>query len=74
MANITLSIEDELLKESREYAQKHKMSLNALIRDFLKRIMRKNHAGWQKDFFVMADHSTANSKGKKWKREDLYRA
>ena len=74
MTNITLSIEDDLLKESRKYAQKHNMSLNALIRDFLRKMMNKNKSGWQKDFFAMADRCSANSKGKKWTREDLYRA
>ena len=73
MANVTLSIQDDLLEESRKYARKHNMSLNGLIRDFLKKILRKNHHGWQKEFFALADRHAASSKGKKWTREDLYR-
>ncbi len=73
MANVTLSIEDDLLAESRKYAQKHNMSLNGLIREFLRRISRKNSHDWQKEFFAMADRCSANSKGKKWSRESIYR-
>lgn len=73
MANVTLSIEDDLLQESRKYAQKHNMSLNGLIRDFLKKMTRKDNPNWPKNFFALADRCKGNSKGAKWKREDLYR-
>ena len=34
MKNITLSIEEDTLKAGRNYAKRHKISLNALIRKF----------------------------------------
>ncbi len=39
MKNVTLSIPDEILRKSREYAQKHGTSLNQMIRDYLSRII-----------------------------------
>ena len=72
MANVTLSIKEDLLKESRQYAQKHNTSLNALIRDMLSKIVRKKNKGWPEEFFALADRYKGNSKGKKWSREDLY--
>jgi plasmid stability protein len=35
--NVTLSIEDRLLEESREYARRHGTTLNQLVRDLLRR-------------------------------------
>jgi hypothetical protein len=35
MRNLTLSLDDRLLEESREYARKHGTTLNGLIRDLL---------------------------------------
>ena len=35
MANVTISLDDDLIKAGREYAQRHKTSLNALIRKML---------------------------------------
>ena len=35
MQNITLSLDEDILKAGREYAKKHKTSLNSLIRRLL---------------------------------------
>ncbi|RYG23604.1 hypothetical protein EON82_13490 [bacterium] len=35
MRNLTLSLDERLLEESREYARKHGTTLNGLIRDLL---------------------------------------
>lgn len=35
MANLTLSVEDDLLKKCRLYAVTHDTSVNAMVRDFL---------------------------------------
>ena len=37
MKNVTLSLDEKELEAGRKYAQEHGMSLNALIRDLLKR-------------------------------------
>lgn len=73
MKNITLSIDEETLKAGREYAKKHNISLNALIRRLLKQTVKKTSNQWIKESFQLMDKAQANSQGQKWKREDLYR-
>jgi hypothetical protein len=73
MKNITLSIDEETLKTGRDYAKKHNMSLNALIRKLLKQSVVKSSKQWLTESFELMDKATTNSKGKTWKREDLHR-
>jgi len=74
MANITLSIPEDLLKQGRDFAKKKNTSLNALIRDLLKMTIISRKKGWLHETFKIADLSPSNSKGKVWKREELYDA
>ena len=73
MKNVTLSIDEETLKAGRDYAKKHNMSLNALIRKLLKQSVVKSSTQWLTESFKLMDEAKANSKGKTWKREDLHR-
>ena len=73
MKNVTLSIDEETLKAGRDYAKKHNMSLNALIRKLLKQSVVKSSTQWLTESFELMDKAKANSKGKTWKREDLHR-
>ena len=72
MANVTLSIDDDLLKKGRKYASKHNTSLNALIRRLLKMTVESDSDHWLKEGFSLMDQTGANSDGKKWNRGDLY--
>ena len=72
MANVTLSINDNLLKEGRKYAKKHRTSLNSMIRKMLKQTVETSSQKWLDECFNIMDKVKANSKGKKWKREELY--
>ncbi len=72
MANVTISIDDELLQKSREYAQKHNTSLNALIRKILKQSVSNSSEEWLDECFKIMDNTEADSKGRNWLREDLY--
>lgn len=73
MQNITISIPEETLKNSREYAKKHHTSLNAMIRDFLvKTTIKTPSQDWLQECFALMDKTKAHSKGKKWQRQDLY--
>jgi len=72
MANLTLSIEDELLKQGRRYAQARGTSLNALVRKLL------NDAVSSPDALVDAmverlRQSSGDSKGTRISREELHR-
>ena len=72
MPNITLSIDEDLLKAGRRYAQDHNTSLNALVRDLLAGTVKKSSGDRLQELFRIADKAGWSSKGKKWKREDLY--
>ena len=73
MPNLTFSFDEKLLKKSRKYARDNEISLNALIRQLLAKTVMKNSTDWLDECFMNMDKSSANSKGKKWSREDLYR-
>ena len=72
MANVTLSIDDDLLKKGRQYASKHNTSLNALIRRLLKMTVESDTDQWLEECFSLMDQTGANSNGNMWKRSDLY--
>jgi hypothetical protein len=71
--NITLAIDEEILVLGREYAKRHNISFNALVRKSLERIIRKSSKDWLDDMFKEMDKDDFSSKGKKWTREKLYR-
>lgn len=71
MPNITFSIEENLLKKGREYARKHRTSLNALIRKLLKDTVDSSD-NWLEECFTQMDRAQGNSAGKKWTREELH--
>ena len=72
MPNITISLDEELIKKGRQYASKHKTSVNALIRKYLEQTVESQSGDWLDECFGLMDKSGADSKGKRWKREDLY--
>jgi len=74
MKNITLAIDEDTLKLGRDYARKHRVSLNVLIRRLLEQTIKASSSQWLDDTFSLIDAKKVTSDGKKWKREDLYRA
>ncbi|MCP4148748.1 MAG: hypothetical protein GY757_13455 [bacterium] len=72
MANVTLSIQDNLLNAGREYARRQNVSLNALIRRLLEQTVEQSNARWLDECFHKMDQANGDSGGKKWRREDLY--
>jgi plasmid stability protein len=72
MPNITVSLDEDLLKSRRKYAQKHHTSMNALIRTLLEQTVQPQSKDWLDECFDLMDRARANSRGKRWKREDLY--
>lgn len=72
MKNITISLDDELLKAGREYAKRHNTSLNSLIRKLLAQTVLPESQSWLEECFSLMDQANANSRGQKWNREDLY--
>ena len=73
MRNVTLSLEDKDLEDARRYARERGISLNALIRQLLKRTIRSSSGNWMDDTFKLMDRARQKRlKVKPWKREDLY--
>jgi hypothetical protein len=74
MPNITLSMDEDLLKAGRQYAQEHNTSLNALIRELLAGKVQGRSAYKLEEMFRLMDSSKGNSKGWKWNRDEIYDA
>ena len=72
MPNITLSIDEQLLKRGKRYADMHGTSLNALVRDLLAKTVKNDSAGWLDECFCQMDTMKVSSRGRTWKRGDLY--
>ena len=73
MKNITIALDEEVIKAGREYARAHNTSLNGLIRSLLEQTVKPESRQWLDECFELMDQAQANSQGTKWKREDLYR-
>ncbi len=82
MANLTLSIDDELLKQSRLYAVQHETSVNALVREYLETLVSKARETEQaerdrevKEMNRLLDEASRLAQVPdhyKWRREDAY--
>ena len=73
MKNITLSMDENLLKAGRQYAKAHHTTFNSLIRSLVERVVINQSQQWLSECFSMMDQAKGSSRGKRWKREDLYR-
>lgn len=72
MPNITISLDKDLLQSGRKYAEKHNTSMNALIRRLLEQTVVPQSKDWLEECFSLMDRAGADSRGLKWRREDLY--
>lgn len=72
MKNITLSIDDDLLKEGRAYAKRCGTSLNSLVRTLIRQTVVHQNSNWIQECFTVMDEADGHSQGKKWSREELY--
>jgi plasmid stability protein len=74
MANLTVSIDDELLRKARIRALEHHTSVNAIVRDYLAAYAGLGPtAGALAGFLALAAASTASSgpSGRSWTRAEL---
>jgi hypothetical protein len=72
MKNITLSMDEELLKAGKKYAREHNTSLNALIRDLVKRTVCPDSSDWFAELKKKIAKAGGCSDGTPWNREDAY--
>ena len=72
MKNVTISMDDELLRRSREYAARQGTTLNSLIRGLLDQRVAEESVDWIDELFDLADESAGDSKGWQFNRDELY--
>ena len=72
--NITLSVDEQLLAKSREYAKKHHTSVNKLVREYLATLSgEQDSAAIAGEFKQLAKNRAGHSpRGFKFDRESLY--
>lgn len=72
MRNITLSFPDDVVERGREYARRRGMSLNALVREALRRMIDTEEDEATDALFSALDAAEGNSHGTTWTRDELY--
>ena len=75
MTNLTLSIDDELLKRARIRALERDTSVNSLVRDYLEGFVTEGpQQSGMKDFVAWAKsvHGSSGLEGRTWTRDELY--
>ena len=77
MANLTLSVDDDLLKQCRLYAVQHDTSVNAMVREFLESLVDRTQERVRavEELNRIADalaRRAAIPEGYKWRRDDAY--
>ena len=74
MKNVTLAIEEKVLREARRYAAENDTTLNALVREFLADLVaQRNRASAARRRLVeLSEQSEGRMGSWKWKREDAY--
>jgi hypothetical protein len=74
MKNITLTVDESVLGEVRRYAARHNTSVNALVREHLKRIANNENRAREamRELRGMSDRSNAEVGPITWARDELY--
>jgi hypothetical protein len=73
MKNITLALDEKTIKAGRDYARKHNLTLNSLIRRLIDQTVSNASTDWIEECYSLMDKVKITSTTKKLKREDLYR-
>jgi ribonuclease D len=73
MKNITLALDEKTIKAGRDYARKHNLTLNSLIRRLLQQTVSQGSLNWVDECFSLMDKAEVSPYAKKWEREELYR-
>jgi plasmid stability protein len=74
MANLTITLDDELLKKARVKAAESDTSVNAVLREYLEEWTGSVAARKRaiEEFVEGAKRSQASSEGRKWTRDELH--
>ena len=75
MKNITLSVDEKVLKRARRFAASRGTSLNALVREYLAQVVREEDllAEAKRGLKTLMENSTGRlGPDYRWSREDIY--
>lgn len=74
MKNITMRVEEDVLTQARKVAAEQSTSVNALVRDFLKDLSRRESRkqSARREILKLCQRSKATVGGQTWTRDDLY--
>lgn len=74
MTNLTITIDEQVLKKARMQALEDGVSINALLREYLEKYTGANKQYQQvtQEILKIAKDSTAASGGNRWSRDELY--
>ena len=74
MANLTIIVNEKVLKSARIMALQEGTSVNAILREHLERYAGKNQQNKQatQNILKIARASTAGSRDRSWTRDELY--
>ena len=75
MTNLTLTVDEDVLRRARIKAIQQNTSVNAVVREFLESYARDDEQKTAvRELLKLAEQSCASSgpEGRTWKREDLY--
>jgi len=71
--NVTLSIEDEVIRKARRRAEAMGTSVNQLVREYLKQFAGKTDPNTDSEEFIRLSRlARGNSRGWKFNREELH--
>ena len=75
MANLTVSIDEDVLRKARIRALEHKTSVNAIVRDYLERYAGVGPTAAALAGFLElagASHASSGRDGRSWTREEIH--
>jgi hypothetical protein len=74
MTNLTIAIDDEVLKRARLRALQEDTSVNAMLRDTLETYagVKAERESAMVDLLRLARDAPAGSRGRRWTREEVY--
>ena len=74
MANLTITIDDDLLRRARVRAAEADTSVNAVLRDYMEAwVGQSGHrAGAVASLLQRSSHATSARGGRRWSRHDLH--
>jgi hypothetical protein len=73
MKNITLALDEKIIRKGRTYASRHNLTLNSLIRKLLEQAVDGDSQNWLEECFNLMDKVKIPRRAETWTREELHR-